>query len=188
MLLTQHQRKPSFACTCALPFSCLHMHFAVCCLLPDHALDFDNHILHFPVLSVVLALLLSWGALARVCSFLWLLYNCTYYTIVPCKESAVFVKLYLVKTQARPTPPAVTHVYIAWIKHSIIFYTFWRSRVQAQSDSPCDQLDIAMLMLLSIDIVYLKDKLDRVVKALFQRVQYSNRPAYNAQMHIIHGL
>ena len=45
-----------------------------------------------------------------------------------------------------------------------------------------------MLMLLSIDIVYLKDKLDRVVKALFQRVQYSNRPAYNAQMHIIHGL
>ena len=138
MLLTQHQRKPSFACTCALPFSCLHMHFAVCCLLPDHALDFDNHILHFPVLSVVLALLLSWGALARVCRFLWLLYNCTYYTIVPCKESAVFVKLCLVKTQARPTPPAVTHVHIAWIKHSIIFYTFWRSRVQAQSDSPCD--------------------------------------------------
>ena len=81
----------------------------------------------------------------------------------------VIIQLYLVKTQARPTPPAVTH--IAWIKHSIIFYTFWRSRVQAQSDSPCDQLDI--------DIVYFKDKLDRIVKALFQRVQYSNRLAYN---------
>ncbi len=49
------------------------MHFAVYCLLPDHdhALDFNNHILHFPVLSAVLALLLSWAALARVWQLLW---------------------------------------------------------------------------------------------------------------------
>ncbi len=86
MLLTRHQRKPSFAYTYALPCSgldafCILLFAALIidlCCLPyvltpwshqlDYALDLTMSSSTFPVLFAVL---LSWAALARVWQPLW---------------------------------------------------------------------------------------------------------------------
>jgi hypothetical protein len=115
MLSTQHRRKPSLACTYALPFSCLD---AFCilllaalvidlCCVPcvlttwshqlGHAMDFNSVILYFPCAVCYACLAAQLGCLgksvaATVAGFL------------------IILQLYLIKTQARPTPPAFNKI------------------------------------------------------------------------------
>jgi len=115
MLSTQHRRKPSLACTNALPFSCLD---AFCilllaalvidlCCVPcvlttwshqlGHAMDFNSVILYFPCAVCYACLAAQLGCLgksvaATVAGFL------------------IILQLYLIKTQARPTPPAFNKI------------------------------------------------------------------------------
>ena len=115
MLLTQHQRKPGFACTYALPCSCLHafgilllaaLVIDLCCVpyvlttwshQLGHAMDFNSVILYFPCAVCYACLAAQLGCLgksvaATVAGFL------------------IILQLYLIKTQARPTPPAFNKI------------------------------------------------------------------------------
>ncbi|DBB13367.1 TPA: hypothetical protein ACH3X3_005100 [Trebouxia sp. C0006] len=96
MLLTQHQRKPSFAYTYALPCSGLD---ALCILL------FAALVIDLCCLPYVLT---PWSLCSGLNSVI--LYFCCAAQLGCLGKSVadfvIILQLYLVKTQARPTPPA----------------------------------------------------------------------------------
>ncbi|DBA96176.1 TPA: hypothetical protein ACH3X1_015656 [Trebouxia sp. C0004] len=111
MLLTQHQRKPSFAKPVLCPFLAC-MHFAVCCLLPcSGAMLFifilfgcANLIMHwtltttpiFPCAVCCAGPAAQLGCFGKTCGS-----HCFGNSVASFVNT---IQLYLVETQARPTP------------------------------------------------------------------------------------